>query len=80
MYFTRILGSILLAATALASPLSSRNVALSKRADSDGQAGAYITAGEDVSFAFVYGSKTCPNTSFIKHYPYPLYLHYRYIT
>ncbi|KAK4981711.1 hypothetical protein LTR50_007889 [Elasticomyces elasticus] len=63
MHFTKILSSILLAATASASPLGSRNVTLGKRDDSDGQAGAYITAGTDVAFAFVYGSPKMPDLS-----------------
>jgi hypothetical protein len=57
MHFTKIVTSILLAAAASASPLGSRNFTLGKREDSDGQAGAYINAGTDVAFAFVYGSK-----------------------
>jgi hypothetical protein len=68
MHFTKIVTSILLVATASASPLGSRNIALGKREDSDGQAGAYINAGTDVAFAFVYGSTTCPDITYMSHH------------
>jgi hypothetical protein len=79
MHFTKILSSILLAATALASPLGSRNATLSKREPSDGQAGAYITAGTGVEFTLVEGSKTFPDIPYMSHHPCPLCLCYRHI-
>ena len=63
MHFSTVFTSILLAATAVASPLGLRNTTLAKRGrqDSDGQAGVFITAEQGVSFAYLYGCKTSRN-------------------
>jgi len=71
MLFTKVLSSILLAATALASPLGSRNVTLDKRDETAISAGAYILADTDVVLNFVYGSKTYPDIPFA-HYAFAI--------